>query len=434
MLALPNGNFVVGSPDWRNGPHVEAGFAMLASGQVGVSGHVDPDRSLVGGASYDRIGQALRLLGDGNWLAISIGWGTPGAPERGAITWGHASVPPVGTVSPLNSLVGQTALDRVGWTTPVSLADGSYLVQSPYFDADGIVDAGAVTYGAAGIGVRGVVSAQNSILGSTPNGGFSQQGLRFQASDYAIADFGWRNASGEILGAVVFPDSMPPAGLIIDNRPLLGRSTNDRVVGAEAAVLRSGHRLSVSAFAESPAGNDAGRVTIVHPNELPTTVSAGNSVYGAAAGGGSLMTYLIDQTRNQIVVADPRGEQVTLVRPGAPTTTTLSIDGGKPFLPGVPVVFVVTVAAQTTLPTGPALVTFGNGQSCSDATPTAITPVVARFACAVVPSTAGDIPVWAEFPGTREHGYSGTPAQQLTVLPTTIFGSGFESGAVPAGG
>ena len=50
----------------------------------------------------------------------------------------------------------------------VVLANGNYVVRSPYWDNGAAADAGAVTWGDGTSGVTGAVSAANSLVGSRP--------------------------------------------------------------------------------------------------------------------------------------------------------------------------------------------------------------------------------------------------------------------------
>jgi len=85
----------------------------------------------------------------------------------------------VGPVSASNSLVGSTEGDRVGsgyypsdmW----ALSDGHYVVPSSHWDNSAIVDAGAVTWGHGTDGTAGLITAENSVLGTAESGGASMR-------------------------------------------------------------------------------------------------------------------------------------------------------------------------------------------------------------------------------------------------------------------
>jgi len=84
------------------------------------------------------------------------------------VTWGSGTTGVSGAVSLSNSLVGDSANDEIGDIT--KLSNGNYIVRSNSWDAaDGMTDAGSVTWASGFSGKAGKVSAANSLLGSTTN-------------------------------------------------------------------------------------------------------------------------------------------------------------------------------------------------------------------------------------------------------------------------
>ncbi len=59
MTALTNGNYVVASPNWDNGPIVDAGAVTWGDGTTGITGPVTTTNSLHGTTAGDR-GRPLR--------------------------------------------------------------------------------------------------------------------------------------------------------------------------------------------------------------------------------------------------------------------------------------------------------------------------------------------------------------------------------------
>jgi len=89
---------------------------------------------------------------------------------RGAVTSGNDSTAIHGVVSEANSLVGSNAADQVGLGPVTLFDDGSYLLVTPFWNAN----RGAATpINAAGrtLDARGMISPQNSLLGRDPNAG-----------------------------------------------------------------------------------------------------------------------------------------------------------------------------------------------------------------------------------------------------------------------
>lgn len=68
--------------------------------------------------------------------------------DAGAVTWGDGNAGVHGVVSRDNSLVGTLAGDMVGEVT--ALDDGNYVVRSPLWNNGNIRDAGAANPGAMG--------------------------------------------------------------------------------------------------------------------------------------------------------------------------------------------------------------------------------------------------------------------------------------------
>jgi hypothetical protein len=172
VTPLSNGNYVVQSLTWNG----NRGAITWADGTTGISGIVSAANSLVGSNYNDminiysgRFSPVVLVLSNGNYLVSLPNWNG----RRGAVTWGDGTAGTSGVISAANSLVGSNSDDLVGsnqygtsLTTP--LPNGDYLVVSSNWN--GL--RGAVTWvnGATGhtLDGRGVVTAQNSLVGRTP--------------------------------------------------------------------------------------------------------------------------------------------------------------------------------------------------------------------------------------------------------------------------
>ncbi len=84
----------------------------------------------------------------------------------GAITWGSGTAGVVGVVSAANSLVGTSAGDLLGIDV-TELPNGNVVVSSPSWDNGGVSDVGAVTWINGATGVAGAVSPANSLVGNS---------------------------------------------------------------------------------------------------------------------------------------------------------------------------------------------------------------------------------------------------------------------------
>ncbi len=167
ITALPNGNYVVASPDWNS----DIGAATWGNGTTGTRGTVSSTNSLVGSNPQNKVdllsdsisGGGITALTNGNYVVDSPGWSS----DTGAVTWGNGTTGSVGTVSAANSLVGTYFADSVGSQGVTALSNGNYVVDSPQWG----FQAGAVTWGDGTAGVDGSVSSANSFVGSTASVG-----------------------------------------------------------------------------------------------------------------------------------------------------------------------------------------------------------------------------------------------------------------------
>jgi hypothetical protein len=168
---LANGNYLVLSPDWDNALRVDAGAVTWGSGTAGIAGKVSRDNSLVGSTSYDRVGggpweDAVIVLMNGNYVVGSPYWDKDAIEDVGAATWGNGVTGISGEISPANSLMGKTAGDQIGFMGMTALSNGNYVIQSRNWDNGAAENAGAVTWGSGATGTTGIVSPDNSLVGT----------------------------------------------------------------------------------------------------------------------------------------------------------------------------------------------------------------------------------------------------------------------------
>ncbi len=165
--ALTNGNYVVATINWDNGPLQDAGAATWCDGAAGCSGTISSANSLVGTTVSDQVGRnGLVALSNGNYVVSSELWS---ATDLGAVTWCSGTAGCTGAVSAANSLVGTTASDFVGFAEPLS--DGNYVVFNGSWDNGAITDAGAVTLARGDTGTVDAIHGGNSVRGTLANSG-----------------------------------------------------------------------------------------------------------------------------------------------------------------------------------------------------------------------------------------------------------------------
>ncbi|MGO9915982.1 MAG: invasin domain 3-containing protein [Isosphaeraceae bacterium] len=209
VTALTNGNYVVSSPEWNN----LEGAVTLGNGTTGTVGTVSAMNSLVGSTPFggqnptgDQVGSGgVTALTNGNYVVASPDW----SGQLGAVTWGNGTTGTVGTVSLANSLVGSSPADYVGGNTGTGLVtaldNGDYVVASPQWNNY----LGAVTWGNGTTGVTGIVSAANSLVGSTS---YDQVGsgkiTALPSGNYVVLSPFWQDSGGGEVGAATWGDGM----------------------------------------------------------------------------------------------------------------------------------------------------------------------------------------------------------------------------------
>ncbi len=190
VTALPNGNYVVDSPNWDG----NTGAVTLGIGTTAISGTVGPGNSLVGSYSGDFVGvQGVTVLSTGNYVVDSPLWNN----SLGAVTWVDGTKPTNSTVSTANSLVGNAAGDQVGGGGLAMsingtlhtdggvnvLPNGNYVVLSPHPS-----EGSAATWSSGTKPTVGAISTANSLVTAhvRSTGAFAITVL--PNSDFVVAD------------------------------------------------------------------------------------------------------------------------------------------------------------------------------------------------------------------------------------------------------
>jgi len=229
------------------------------------------------------------------------------------VTWGSGATGVKGAATSSNSLVGTTASDQVGYYGTDVLSNGNYLIRSPYWDnGSGAANAGAVTWGSGAAGVHGAVSAANSLIGPGANASVGSFGVTALTNgSYVLPspnlDHGavtWRSGSG------------PNPGLVSAANSLVGSTYGDFTTTTVLA-LSSGSFVVVSPGWDNGGAANAGSVTFSVGRACTIGLAVGpitsaNSVLGAAADGGDALNFAYDPTHHQLIVGRPADNMVTL--------------------------------------------------------------------------------------------------------------------------
>jgi hypothetical protein len=324
VIALSNGNYVVCSSDWDNGAAADAGAVTWGDGATGIVGVVSAANSLVGSTDGDYVGWVTALT-NGNYVVSSVSWDNGTAVDAGAVTWGNGLTGVRGVVSAVNSLVGSTAGDHVGSGAVTALDNGNYVARSPNWDNGAVADVGAVTWGAGAAGVKGTVSAANSLLGTTVGDRVGNgQVMELSNGSYVVVSYHWDNGSVVDAGAVTWGNGAAGVvGVVSAANSLIGGTAGDMV----GSYLDGSHRwpavtvLSSSDYVvrspdwDNGAATNAGAVTWGdRTGGTIGPITADNSVRGTAENGGGWMVWACDKVNHQLVVGRPADNIVTLFR------------------------------------------------------------------------------------------------------------------------
>ncbi|QDT81716.1 hypothetical protein Mal35_52000 [Gimesia maris] len=288
ITALTNGNYVVSTPWWGEGPgsYYKVGAVTFGNGTTGVTGVVSAENSLIGSGGLDEVGSGgIFTLSNGNYLVLSQSWDNESAIDAGAVTFGDGTTGITGVVSAENSLVGTSTDDNVGSEGVVELSNGNYVVRSLYWSNDGTINAGAVTFGDGNTGVSGVVSAENSLVGSSTDdyvgGVYSVTAL--SNGNYVVSTPSWSDGTALNVGAVTFGNGTTGmSGVVSGENSLIGTTENDYVGNGGVTGLSNGNYVVSSRRWSNGSISNAGAVTLGDGNTGSTgIVSVANSLVGS---------------------------------------------------------------------------------------------------------------------------------------------------------
>jgi hypothetical protein len=315
LIALANGNYVVGTPDWDNGIQ-DVGAVTFGNGENGVVGVVSASNSLIGSSMLERVGSyGVTALTNGNYVVISPEWGAYRT-NLGAVTLGNGASGTTGTISALNSLVGTTRDDRVGIGGVTDLTNGNFVVSSPAWDNGAMRDVGAVTFVNGMRGFSGAIAVSNSLVGSTSEDGVGAITV-LPNGNYLVGSIAWDNGAIVQAGAVTFGSGTSGVtGTVSTSNSLVGSTNNDFVGGGGYIYIFGMPGMPISTkgitalsngnyvVSSSSWGNLLGAVTLGSgASGITGTISPSNSLVGSAT---------TERVGNGGVTALPNGDYVVL--------------------------------------------------------------------------------------------------------------------------
>jgi Repeat of unknown function (DUF5650)/FG-GAP-like repeat len=323
------GNYVISSPSWDRGAIVDAGVVILVDGARGLGGVATIGNSLYGSTAGDRVGESVTPLDNGNFVIHSPQWDNGKlSPNAGAATFSRGGrsdsefnvVGVFGVISSANSLIGSTAGDRVGdFVTP--LTNGNYLVTSEFWDNGSVVDAGAATFGNGTTGISGIISSANSLVGTTNNDQVGFDATPLLNGNYVVYSRDWHDGVGVNVGAVTFGNGTTGTfGAVSLANSLVGSTAEDLFGDFSVELLTNGNYVVFSPDWNNGSRVDAGAATFGNGTTGTTgVISSANSLVGSSTDdrvGSTLITALAN---GNYVVYTPEWDNGALVDAGAVT-------------------------------------------------------------------------------------------------------------------
>lgn len=292
-VPLKNGNYVVVSPQWDENEVSNVGAVTWGDGAYGTVGIVSSSNSLVGSSRLDAVGTKVVPLTNGNYVVRSDYWDNGTVSDAGAVTWASGFASSGLIVSVSNSLIGVEKDDLAGIGGIYCLANGNYLVFSPFAGPGG----GATTWGSGTSGVNGVVSAENSLIGGSFANGVEVElsnVTELTNGNYVLRRSSWSNGTVSNAGAVTWASGTAGVnGVISSSNSLVGSTLNDNIgkldrdYGSASGViaLPNGNYLVQSDFWDNGSKANAGAVTWCSGTEgLTGNVNTSNSMTSQYAG------------------------------------------------------------------------------------------------------------------------------------------------------
>jgi hypothetical protein len=301
LVALTNGNYIVGSQHWKNGSLDSAGAVTWCNGATGLVGVVSAANSLVGGNAKDKVGYYRPVsLTNGNYVISSPFWKNGAAENAGAVTWCNGATGATGPVSVSNSLVGTDGADYVGGIQPINwnifsmesrgpaqtvvpLTNGNYVVVSRNWNRNGLKWAGAVTWGNGATGTTGAVSPANSLVGTVSMDRIGHLGVTALANGhYVVASPMWSNGVILNAGAVTWCNGATGrVGEVTAANSFTGTKQDDFIGSNSARALTNGNYVIQSDVHSFNGVEMSGLSTFANGSaELVGNPDATNSLYG----------------------------------------------------------------------------------------------------------------------------------------------------------
>ncbi|HSX59098.1 MAG TPA: hypothetical protein VLF18_02755 [Tahibacter sp.] len=294
--ALANGNYVVCNDRIDSAEVADIGACVWGDGSRPTSAVISPANAMFGSDSVVALSNGHYVVSGGT-LSDGVG--------MGAVAWGNGLVGTVGRLSPANAFLGSDSGSRA-----VPLDNGKYVMLTVGWDDGANVDVGAVTVLDGSGPSVGRVTAMNSLVGSSygDNVGFFALALehgRFVTTtpNFSLPppDFG--------VGAVVWADTnRPVVGRVTPQNALHGTYNGQWLGALTPLLLPNGDFITMTPTTSpwGPRGWSFGRGR----SPMSGPVNAGNTVVG-----GGVVSQSYDVGSDTLLVGRQSVNKVTLLRP-----------------------------------------------------------------------------------------------------------------------
>ena len=290
VVSLPNGNIVVVDTTYdAPGPIVDVGAVYLYNGKTGAL-----ISTITGSTTLDNIGSSatgITVLANGNFVIRSPNWDNGAVVSSGAVTFCSGTTGCSGVVSAANSLVGSTASDTISSGGVFPLPNNNFIVSSnTTWDNGAATNAGAITFcsGTTGCPI-GAVSAANSLIGSTASDSVGTPVI-LPNSNFVIFASNWDNGASANVGAATFCSGTTGCvGAVSAANSMIGATASDGSLGTSVSVLGNGNYVYRMPGWDNGAATDAGATVFCDGTTgcTPGPVTTANSLYGSTTGDGN---------------------------------------------------------------------------------------------------------------------------------------------------
>ena len=229
--------------------------------------------------------------------------------DAGAVTWCNGNTGCSGVISAANSLVGTTASPVGG---PKALRN--YVVSNPRWDNGAAANVGAATWASGVSGIVGYVTPANSIIGNTPGDEVGDYVTAMADGNYVISSAAYDHGAIVDAGAVTWlRGDIATVGNVSAANSLVGTQVDGNLSSDNLEALPDGRYVIQSSYIDNGPAIDAGQFSLIPRGGLTGSVPAANSILGTVQDEGTAMYFAYDLQRGRVVVGHGPANRVVLM-------------------------------------------------------------------------------------------------------------------------